>query len=185
MVDGIKQVSAELQRDALGQLEGFEDRGVDLALAVGKQGVEARRAVSERLEVIDVSGGVVPALRSALAGAEVAVFDAVRAVALAVVEEADRRADVEARAAAEEDEPGVLPASDELIEPDRNPGGERAPAAEWQLDVQQGVEDVGDVLLRRAPILIEVGGVVMGGADFFLEVLRKRRVLQGAITLKG
>src|SRR5258708_32894587 len=85
----------------------------------------------------------------------IAVFDAVRTVALPVVQPAHRRRDAEPGTAAKMDESRHLPASNDPIEPGIHISKHCAAPANWQFYIGSRVEDVGDVLGGRAIVLAD------------------------------
>src|SRR6266851_4087247 len=95
MVKCVEEIGPELEGAPLRDLKRLEDGAVELRLPVGEQGIGSRVAVSLLLQVIHEGGGIVPTAQCSLTGRQIAVFDAVRTIALPVVQPAHRRRDAE------------------------------------------------------------------------------------------
>ena len=157
MVEGVENVRAELKLLALRYVEDLGKRGIELLLSIGVQWIDSRGAVGHRRRVNDEGAGIEPLVHGRVA--QRPVSNAVRTIGLSIVE----RSGVIGRSRRSGLRCGYA-AARRYCQPPRSVSTKRLalprnalPRPKGSSARKLGIEDVGNILLRGAVVLIDVG----------------------------
>ena len=155
MIKGIENIRAELDLVALRQAKGFGKRRIELLLSIGVQRIDSGSSIRQWRPVDYKSERIKPLLYRWMV--QLAIPNAVCPISLTIVQRGSvARGHIKASATAHVQETGIFPTAKECIHETIRAAEEAPAATNGKLRAELGVENVRDVLLRRAVVLIDV-----------------------------
>ena len=137
-------------------VEYFRNGRIELLLSVGMQWVDSGSAIGHRGLVHNECAAIKPLVYGRIA--QLAISDTIGPIVLSVVQRSSVTGDqVKTGSAADMQQAGVLPATDNRIQEAVGVAEKTASVTHWNFQSKLRIEDVPNVLLRGAVVLIDVG----------------------------